>query len=101
MALAPLTLAAILASAGPAPMVDPPTSYGPYAIGYTYDTIRPSTNGNNTYLKTYYPAVAAVSCAMARIPANVRLPPTVPPLASIVHAVPNAPIEGLRSRSPW
>lgn len=59
MVLVGLALAALLASAGPSPMVDPPTSYGPYAIGYTYDTIRPSTNGYDTYLKTYYPAVSA------------------------------------------
>ena len=58
MVLAALTLAALLASADPSPMVDPPTSFGPYAIGYTYDTIRPTTNGYDTYLKTYYPAVA-------------------------------------------
>ncbi len=59
MALAALTLAALLSCAAPSPMVDPPTTNGPYNIGYTYDTIRPSTNGYDTYLKTYYPAVAA------------------------------------------
>jgi len=59
MVLVGLALAALLASADPALMVDPPTSYGPYAIGYTYDTIRPSTNSYDTYLKTYYPAASA------------------------------------------
>ena len=50
-------LAAGHARADPAPMVDPPTTNGPYYVGYTYDTIRTSTNSYDTPLKTYYPAI--------------------------------------------
>jgi PKD repeat protein len=52
-----VVLAATPAQADPAPMVDPPTTNGPYYVGYTYDTIRTSTNSYDTPLKTYYPAI--------------------------------------------
>ena len=54
-----VVLTATSAQADPAPMVDPPTTMGPYTVGYTYDTIRTSTNSYDTPLKTYYPAVRA------------------------------------------
>ena len=54
-----VALAATPVQADPAPMVDPPTTNGPYSVGYTYDTIRTSTNSYDTPLKTYYPGVGS------------------------------------------
>jgi len=65
LAIAAVMIMVAPSRADPAPMVDPPTTYGPYSVGYTYDTIRTSTNSYDTPLKTYYPATGSGRDVMA------------------------------------